>query len=138
MKKSKLLVIVAFCIVGILLFCYIQYNAIHSSRLTVSEVTNIEEFLVEYNISTLYTDDIWYYKLCNTSVLIVDRRNAECRLYVHSSIKAGMDTDGTLKVIVKDRAAISEEDITGEYAAVIECKKAINNIQLTTEKELPV
>jgi hypothetical protein len=40
-----------------------------------------------------------------------------------------------LLVTVTDRAAISEKDITGEYASVIESKKAINNIQLTTEKE---
>lgn len=133
-KKSKALGIIAFCIIGILFFGYIKYNTYHSSQLTISEVTDIEEFLIGHNISSSYVNDIQYYILSNTSVLIVDDRNAGCRLYIHSIINADMDTDGTLKVVVTDKAAISETDISGKYAVVIESQDKINTVKIEKEE----
>lgn len=134
-NTAKTFIIAAFCVVGILLFSFIFYNTYHTSQLTISEVTDIEGFLIEHNISTSYANDIFYYMLSDTSVLILDSRNAEYKLYVHSIVRADMDNNGTLKVVVTDKTAVSESDILGTYAVVIESRNKINNIQITREKE---
>lgn len=129
-KTNKALVIIVFGILSILVFSYTKYYTNHSSRLAISEVTDLEEFLIDHSISNLPINDVQYYMLSNTSVLIVDNRNAGYKLYIHSIISADIDEDGTLKVIVTDKAAISETDISGTYAVVIECQNKINNVKI--------
>ena len=134
MKKiSKTLVIIVFGILGMLVFRYTKNKMHHSSRLTISEITNLEEFLIEHKINNLSANDVQYYMLSNTSVLIVDNRNDGYKLYTHSTISADISADGILKVVVTDRAAVSEKDISGKYAVVIECQDIINNVKIEKE-----
>lgn len=109
---------------------YAKYKIQYNSRLTISEVTNIEDFFVEHNISSSSMNDVQYYILDDTSVLIVDSRNAEYRYYIHSIIHADMDANGTLEVVITDKAAISESNISGKYAVVVESQDKINSVKI--------
>lgn len=129
-KPAFWMILLSIAAAIVIAICFMTNPKSDSSQLTISEVTNLDEFLLEQNISISYTDDIEYYILSDTSVLIVDNRNADCRLYTHSSVNADMDTEGILKVVVTDSMAVSEGDISGRYAVVIESRNGISDVEI--------
>lgn len=115
------------------IYTILNINSANRSGLVVSEVmdsTGIESILSQYNLEVSDANDIRYYILDDTKVLIIDDRNAEQKLYTHSEITAELDDDGTLKVVVKDEFAVSEADISGKYAVIIDSENRIVKVEI--------
>lgn len=133
--NKKLPAVVFICTLSILILTYILYVRHHDSKITISKVTDIEKILVDHNISISSVSDIQYCMLSDKSTLIIDSRNDGGKMYTHSDVSADMNADGTLNVIVTDRAAVSESDLTQKYAIIIESQDKIINITIKVVSE---
>lgn len=139
-KKVRALVVAAVLfLIGAFFVIYtiLNTNSANRSELVVSEVidsTGIESILSQYNLEVSDANDIRYYILDDTKVLIIDDRNAEQKLYTHSEITAELDDGGTLKVVVKDKSAVSEADISGKYAVIIDSENRIVKVEIEKEE----
>lgn len=133
-NRFKVFAIVAILSLLGVLFLLCTMISVKGSELEIYEIADIEYFSALHNINMLDINDIYYYNLSDTSVLIVDNRNAEKSLYIHSVVTAELNGDGTLKVVVIDKAAVSEADISGKYAVLIDGKNKILNVQIKKEE----
>lgn len=138
-KVRALVVAAALFLIGAFFVIYIilNTNSANRSGLVVSEVmdsTGIESILSQYNLEVSDANDIRYYILDDTKVLIIDDRNAEQKLYTRSEITAELDDGGTLKVVVKDEPAVSEADISGKYAVIIDSENRIVKVEIEKEE----
>ncbi|MDE7031070.1 MAG: hypothetical protein K2P63_14070 [Lachnospiraceae bacterium] len=112
---------------GILILNQMMQN---SNKLTVSEVTDVGSILSQNHLKATDENDVSYYVLNDTKVFILDSRNAEQKLYTHSDVTAKLERDGTLNVMITDRAAYSEPDISGEYGVIIESENTITKVNI--------
>lgn len=139
-KKVRALVVAAVLfLIGAFFVIYtiLNTNSANRSGLVVSEImdsTGIESILSQYNLEVSDANDIRYYILDDTKVLIIDDRNAEQKLYTHSEITAELDDGGILKVVVKDELAVSEADISGKYAVIIDSENRIVEVEIEKEE----
>lgn len=129
---KKLAFLIAFIIFGIGTF--LVFNACSNNRdPSVSYINDVEMFCQDHNISNLEFFGIQYYQTDSNNVLVLDHRNPDKSLYVKSTIKASVDQNGTLIVRVIDSDAISESDISGNYAVLITSTTTISKIEIKQE-----
>lgn len=134
-EYTKLIFLLVVIILGIGIV--LAFNACAKEQsLDISYIDDVEQFCQDHNISNLEASGIQYYQTDANSVLISDKRNSDKSLYVHSSIEASVDQNGTLIVRVIDSNAISENDISGSYAILITTKMAISKIEIEQEDKL--
>ena len=138
MKNRHKLLFLFFLVVAIcgalIASIFIQNDSNHQlSTVKISNVDNPELFCKKHNISFSATDDIQYYIINEKSVLVWDQRNSEKSRYVHSEINAFFDKQRILTVIITDSVAISENDISGNHAVLIECENKIENVIIEQE-----
>lgn len=139
-KKVRALVVAAVLfLMGVfgVIYIILSIDSTNRSGLVVSEVidsTGIENILSQYNLEVSDANDISYYILDDTKVFIIDDRNAEQKLYTHSEVTAELDDDGTLRVVVKDELAVSEADISGKYAVIIDSENRIVKVEIEKEE----
>ncbi|MCC8153567.1 MAG: hypothetical protein LIP01_04760 [Tannerellaceae bacterium] len=127
---------IVFLLVAIILgICaMIAFNGCSSEQSpTISYINDVEQFCKDHNISNVETSGIQYYQTNANSVFVLDQRNSDKSLYIHSNIEASVNQDGKLIVRVVDSTAISENDISGNYAVLIASKTAISKIEIEQE-----
>ena len=103
-------------------------------QVIISEIADLESYVSEYNISVSDEQDIYIYKQDEHTVLLLDTRNYNSALYIHSDVSAKIDKTGILLITIEDRTAISESDISGAYGVIIQCDHEITDIRVQKEE----
>ena len=74
-------------------------------------ITNMDELSRKYHLELSTKDGLFYEQISDNEVVVIDLRNKHGALYVHSDVKARLDENGVLTVVISDRTAYSETEI---------------------------
>ena len=90
----------------------------------------MDELSRKYHLDLSAKDGLFYEQISGNEVVIIDLRNKRYALYMHSDLEAKLDENGVLKVVVSDRTANSETEISGAYAVIIHSDKIISSVEI--------
>lgn len=136
MRKTSCSIRKAIAVCCALLLCLVPVSGCSGTgeqSPDLSYIDDIEQFCLEQDISVAEDGGIQYVPLDAHRVFVLDQRNSDEFLYVHSEIKASVDQNGTLIVRVTDTTAASESNISGSYAVLITSKQEISKIEIEQE-----
>lgn len=103
-------------------------------NLSIEKITDMDELSRKYHLELSTKDGLFYEQISGNEVVIIDLRNKRHALYMHSDLEAKLDENGVLKVVVSDRTANSETEISGAYAVIIHSDKIINSVEIEERK----
>lgn len=103
-------------------------------NLSIEKITDMDELSRKYHLELSAKDGLFYEQISGNEVVIIDLRNKRYALYMHSDLEAKLDENGVLKVVVSDRTANSETEISGAYAVIIHSDNIINSVEIEERK----
>lgn len=134
MKKKNLVFILVMVLISTIV-TYFIFNYSTASSISINQVEMVENYLDDSSEIIQLDNGIKYSIIDDENVLLIDERNVDYKNYIRSEVSATNDVQGNLNILISDKIANNESDISGKYAVIIKSNNKIRTVDIEILEE---